>query len=82
MLNIQIKIKQRQALESAYGNFAEPYVKQLIEVPAQTLATAPVAFPCFCYVSGWLLLTFLYCVWMRWGGAAYCRKKATQKPSG
>lgn len=66
----QVKIKQRQALENAYGNLVEPYVKQVIEVPPQTLATASVAFPCFCCTSVWLLLTFWYCVRMRGRGGS------------
>ena len=82
MIDVQVKIKQRQALENAYGNLVEPYVKQVMEVPPQTLATAPVAFPCFCTASVWLLLTFLYYVWMRWGVAASRRKKSAHKLSG
>lgn len=65
MLNIQNKFKQRAALENAYTNFVEPYVNQLIEVNPQSLPTTPVAFPCFCCASGWLLLTLLYCLWTK-----------------
>ncbi len=61
----QDKLKQREALENAYDNFVQPYVNQLIEVNAQSLPTIPVAFSGFCCASGWLLLTMLYCVWMR-----------------
>jgi len=64
------KIKQRAALENAYTNFVEPYVNQLIEVNPQSLPATPVAFPCFCCASGWLLLTLLYCLWAKY---LYCR---------
>lgn len=60
------RIKQREALENAYGNFVEPHVNQFIEINAQSLPIIPVAFPGLCCASGWLLLTVLYCVWMRW----------------
>jgi hypothetical protein len=59
------KFKQREALENAYTNFVEPYVNQLIEVNSQPLPTTPVAFPCFCCASVWLLLTLLYCLWAK-----------------
>jgi hypothetical protein len=59
------KIKQREALENAYGNFVEPYINQAIAVNMQSLPTT-VAVPGFYCASGWLLLTILYCVWMRW----------------
>jgi len=62
----QDKIKQREALEDAYDNFVEPYINQLIEVNAQSLPNIDVAFSGLCCASGWLLLTMLYCVWMRW----------------
>ena len=61
----QDKLKQREALENAYDNFVQPYIKHLIEVNPQSLPTIPAAFPGFCCVSGWLLLTFLYCVWIK-----------------
>ncbi|HEY9809046.1 MAG TPA: hypothetical protein V6D13_06860 [Halomicronema sp.] len=48
------------------SNFVEPYIKQLIEVNSQPLPGNPVALPCFCSTSGWLLVTLLYCRWMRW----------------
>lgn len=56
------KIKQREALENAYSNFVEPYVNQLIEVPVDSISTVPVVSSEFYYVSGWLLLTLLYCM--------------------
>ncbi len=59
------KFKQRAALENAYTNFVEPYVNQLIEVNPQSLPTTPVAFPCFCTASVWLLVTLLYCLWVK-----------------
>lgn len=59
------KFKEREALENAYSNFVEPYVKQLIEVKPQSLSTTPVAFPCFCCASGWLVLVLLYCLWAK-----------------
>lgn len=61
----QDRIKQREALENAHDNFVQPHINQLIEVNAQSLPTIPVAFPGFCCVSGWLVLTLLYCFWMR-----------------
>ncbi|MCT7952918.1 hypothetical protein NG798_24260 [Ancylothrix sp. C2] len=61
----QDKLKQREALENAYDNFVQPYIKQLIEVNPQSLPNIDVAFPGFCCASGWLALTLLYCVWLR-----------------
>ena len=60
------RIKQREALEDAHDNFVQPYVNQLIEVNAQSLPNIDVALPGFCCVSGWLVLTLLYCFWMRY----------------
>ncbi|MEC4984900.1 MAG: hypothetical protein SAJ37_04675 [Oscillatoria sp. PMC 1068.18] len=57
--------QQREALENAYGNFVEPHVNQWMEINTQILAEVPVTYSGFHYVSGWLLLTVLYCVWMR-----------------
>lgn len=61
----QDKIKQREALENAYGNFVEPYINQVIAVNAQSLPNVPVTSSGLCCASGWLLLTMLYCIWMR-----------------
>jgi hypothetical protein len=61
----QDKLKQREALENAYGNFVEPYINQLMEVNTQSLPIIPVAFSGFCCASGWLVLTLLYCAWIR-----------------
>jgi hypothetical protein len=61
------RIKQREALENAYDNFVEPYVNQfIIEVNTQPSPSIDVTLPGFCVVSGWLVLTLLYCVWMRY----------------
>jgi hypothetical protein len=61
------RIKQREALENAYDNFVEPYVNQfIIEVNAQPSPSIDVTLPGFCCVSGWLVLTLLYCFWMRY----------------
>lgn len=65
-MSIENKIKQREALENLYGNFVEPHINRLIEVNSQPLANNPVALPCFCFTSVWLLVTLLYCRWMRW----------------
>lgn len=65
MDNQQEKLKQREALENAYGNFVEPHINQLIEVKAQSFTTVPVTFSGFCCTSGWLILTLFYCAWMR-----------------
>lgn len=62
----QDKLKQREALENAYGNFVEPYINQVIAVNTQSLPNMDVAFPGFCCASGWLLLTILYSFWIRW----------------
>lgn len=65
-MNVQDKVKQREALENAYENFVEPHVNQLIEVKVES-PMVPVTPPtCFWYVSGWLLLTVVYCLWVRW----------------
>ncbi|TAG86566.1 MAG: hypothetical protein EAZ09_02945 [Oscillatoriales cyanobacterium] len=60
------RIKQREALEDAHGNFVEPYINQLTEVNAQSLPNIDVALPGFCYVSGWLVLVIFYGFWMRY----------------
>ncbi len=59
------RIKQREALEDAHGNFVEPYINQLTEVNAQSLPNIDVVLPGFCCVSGWLVLVIFYCFWMR-----------------
>lgn len=61
----QDKIKQREALENAYGNFVEPYITQ--ETVVNTPQMIPVANSDtgFCLLSGWLVITLVYCVWMR-----------------
>lgn len=61
----QDKIKQREALENAFDNFVQPYVNHLIQVNVQPLPNSDVVFPGFCCASGWLVLTLLYCFWMR-----------------
>ncbi len=67
---LQDKVKQREALENAYGNFVEPQINQFLEVQVQSMPTVPVMSAGFGCVSGWLLLTVIYCLWMRgrWGG--------------
>ena len=62
------KWKQREALENCYFNFLEPHVNQFIEVNTQSLTTVPIASSGLYCTSGWLLLTLLYCIWMRWQG--------------
>ncbi|MCW6035572.1 hypothetical protein K4A83_04690 [Spirulina subsalsa FACHB-351] len=64
-LGIQNKFKQREALENAYSNFVEPQINQLIEVRVQSVPSVPVMFAGLGCVSGWLLLTVVYCLWMR-----------------
>ncbi|SKB13714.1 conserved hypothetical protein [Planktothrix sp. PCC 11201] len=71
----QDKIKDREALENAYTNFVEPHVNQLIEIDAQSLPTIPVVHSGFYCVSGWLLLTLLYCFWMRWRTESHLEPK-------
>jgi len=71
----QEKIKQREPLENAYDNFVQPHINQLIEVNAQSLPTIPVTPSCFYCASGWLLLTLLYCVWMRWRKESHLEPK-------
>jgi hypothetical protein len=63
-MDTQQKIKDREALENAHGNFVEPYIHQLIEVKAQSLPTT-VAISGFCCASAWLALTLFYCAWIR-----------------
>lgn len=68
MIDVQDKFKQRAALEDAYSNFVEPYVNEVMEIQLNSsLETppAPVMSACLGCVSGWLLLTFVYCLWMR-----------------
>ena len=60
------RIKQREALEDAHGNFVEPYINQLIEVNVQSSPNIDVVLPGFCYVSGWLVLVVFYCFWTRY----------------
>lgn len=64
-MNVQDKVKQREALENAYENFVEPHVNQLIEVKVESPMVPVVPSTCFCYVSGWLVLTVFYCLWVR-----------------
>ncbi len=66
MSDQQDKWKQRQALESCYSNFVEPYVSQWIAVQDGSGLTVPVAYSGFCCASGWLLLTAVFCIFMRW----------------
>jgi len=74
----QEKLKQREALENAYDNFVQPYINQLIEVNAQSLPATHIAFSGFCCASGWLVLTLLYCAWMRWRGKTMIYNRATK----
>jgi hypothetical protein len=63
----QDKWKKREALENCYTNWVEPHVNQLIEVNPQSLPATPVtSYSGLCCTSAWLLLTLLYCLWMRW----------------
>ena len=60
----QIRIKQREALENAHGNFVEPHINQIIAVNPNSLPniySTPYGFYC---VSLWIFLTLLYCFWM------------------
>jgi len=61
----QIRIKQREALENAHGNFVEPHINQMMTVSPQLLPRVNITPYGFCIVSAWIVLTLLYCVWMR-----------------
>ncbi len=62
----QIRIKQREALENAHGNFVEPHINQIIVVNTQPLPTIPATPYGFIAISGWLVLTLICsCAWMR-----------------
>jgi len=52
------KLKEREALEGAYGTFVEPYVNQAIALPHETITNPQMGLYC---ASGWLLLTLIYC---------------------
>lgn len=65
MDELQRKFKQREALENAYTNFVESYVNQFIEVKWESLSSFPVNASGFYCTSGWLLLTLVYCLWVR-----------------
>ena len=54
------KLKQREALENAHGNFVEPHINQIIAVnpnPLLNISITPYGFYC---VSGWLLLVLVF----------------------
>lgn len=65
MDELQDKVKQREALENAYGNFVEPQINQFLEVQVQSMPTVPVMSACLGCTLGWLLLTGVYCLRMR-----------------
>ncbi|AFY80901.1 hypothetical protein [Oscillatoria acuminata] len=65
MDELQDKVKQREALENAYGNFVEPQINQWLEVQVQSVPTVPVMSAPLGCALGWLLLTGVYCLWMR-----------------
>ncbi len=62
--NYSNKLKQREALENAHSNFVEPHINQIISIdpnPLPTISPAPYG---FYFVSVWIGLTLLYCVWL------------------
>ncbi len=66
------KLKQREALENAYSNFVEPHLTST--VPLAPNAIAPLTPTVAGCTSGWLLLTVVYCLGLRWLGL-----RATQR---
>lgn len=56
MQDLEQKLKERDALEGAYGSFVEPYVTQQI-VGGDGVG--------FCWAAAWLVLTVFYCGWVR-----------------
>ena len=64
MDNQQEKVKQREALENAHGNFVEPYINQFIAVNNQSLPITPVTPPGLYCTSAWLMLALGYCAWL------------------
>lgn len=61
MNELQQKLKEREALENAYGNFVEPHINQWIALSTQTITTPPNPHIGLYCTSGWLLLTLIYC---------------------
>ncbi|WP_072620792.1 hypothetical protein [Spirulina major] len=57
MDELEQKLKERDALEGAYGSFVEPYVTQQIEIGVDGAG--------FYCVAAWVVLTVLYCGWVR-----------------
>lgn len=66
MDELKQKHKQREALENAYTNFVEPHINQQITVQIDSVQEMPIAATEFGCVSGWLLFTVVYCLWVRW----------------
>lgn len=64
----QDKLKQREALENAYGNFVEPHFTSLVVVRPESSEIAPLTPAATGCTSGWLLLTLVYCLGLRWLG--------------
>ena len=62
--NYRDKIKQREALENAHGNFVEPHINQFIAVNSQSLTTIPINPPGLYCTSAWLFLALGYCAWL------------------
>ncbi len=62
----ELRIKQREALENAHGNFVEPHINQIIAVnlnPLPNISPTPYGFYC---VSGWLLLVLVFYSWLHY----------------
>jgi len=51
------KLKEREALEGAYGTFVEPYVNQAIALPHETITNPQMGLYC---AIVWLLVTLIY----------------------
>ena len=63
----QDRIKQREALENVMTILLEPYVNNLLLKLTRSLhRVLMLRFLAFACVSGWLVLTLLYCFWMRY----------------
>lgn len=60
----ELRIRQREALENAHGNFVEPHINQFIAVNSQSLTTIPINPSGLYCTSAWLVLALGYLAWL------------------
>ncbi len=60
----ELRIRQREALENAHGNFVEPHINQFIAVNNQSLPVTPINPSGLYCTSVWLVLAVGYVAWL------------------